>query len=789
MRERSAIVLLVVLLVSSVSQTYPVAAQNPTRGSASVSGEVRTVGGGEPLEAVEVFLEPAGRRALTNAAGRFAFGRLAPGEYRLRFELIGRTQAERAVRLTAGETAHVSVALETSALLLEAVQVTAGRSRRAESAVTAPVSILDREALERAQPTKVGDVFAREPGVEVEGSGPFLGLPVIRGLSGNRVLVLVDGQRLNNAREAINFGGVQPSLVDVDRIERVEILRGPASVLYGSDALGGIVNIITREAPFATNGVRVGGSVSTRYSTVDDGRVVTGEVSVAASRFRARAGASWRAASDFESPEGVVVNSGAESLDLSAQLEYVLSAAQRVRLGIDGFEAENVGLPGTSGVFTGSYPFTDRERFAVEYVADALPTIGSLRLEAYVQNQNENFATVLDLPPISAGPFNLLIDTETERVGDITTLGFAARAATTLGAGHLLSYGVDFFRDDVDERRREETVTVSEPTSPGPPPSTTTRVDSIPTTPASRFQGLGIYLQDEMELGRWRLVPGVRFDRFDIDTEPLVRPEGTIAAEDRAESAVSASLGILFQATPHVHPVLNIGRAFRTPNIIERFFFGPGSQGGLTVPNPELDNETSLNVDVGFKLRFPTFRGSVTYFHNRVDDFITFVPATFNGDSTFGGQPITRVDNVGEVRIQGIEAAAEYLIATGASRWTLFGNFSYTAGEDLKTDQPLFVPPAKSVLGLRWNDAGQHHGAGLSLRAVASQDDVPAGFDDTAGFTVIDVHGSIGLRAWLGRDITLRFGVENVMDRAYREPFNANLSPGRNFELTARVGF
>ena len=150
---------------------------------------------------------------------------------------------------------------------MEVIQAVATRTQRAAFDVPAPVDVLEGERIDRLQADNlVADLFPLEAGLEVEGEGPFLGLPVLRGLSGNRVLVLVDGQRLNNSREAINFGGVQPGLVDVSSIAAVEILRGPASVLYGSDAIGGIVNIVTRRPELPAVGVSLSGSATTRYS-------------------------------------------------------------------------------------------------------------------------------------------------------------------------------------------------------------------------------------------------------------------------------------------------------------------------------------------------------------------------------------------------------------------------------------------------------------------------------------------------------------------------------------------
>ncbi len=107
--------------------------------------------------------------------------------------------------------------------------------------------MITSEDIEMLQPEKMADLFKMIPGVEIQGEGPFRGIPVIRGLSSNRVLILVDGQRLNNARESTSFAGIQPALVNLAEVERIEVLRGPASVQYGSDAIGGVVNIITRQ--------------------------------------------------------------------------------------------------------------------------------------------------------------------------------------------------------------------------------------------------------------------------------------------------------------------------------------------------------------------------------------------------------------------------------------------------------------------------------------------------------------------------------------------------------------
>ena len=681
--------------------------------------------------------------------------------------------------------------IQPDTVLMERIQAVATRTERATFDVPAPVDVLDGERINRLQADNVvADLFPLEAGLEVEGEGPFLGLPVLRGLSGNRVLVLVDGQRLNNSREAINFGGVQPGLVDVSSIASIEIVRGPASVLYGSDAIGGIVNIVTRKPELPAEGLALSGSATTRYSTVDGQRTGSMALHAGTPRLGLAVRGSARSAEDYSTPLGDVSHSGAETRSAAADLEWHPAGDHALTAQWSTFRGEDIGVPGSGGVFTGLFPRTDRTKLSVGYEGrDLTPWLARLDARIYTQEQEENFSTILDLPPIPAGPFDLLIDTTTERIGDVRTAGLDVQAGSPIRDRHYLTYGIDFYQDDVDERRREESVQVFVPRSPGPPGSTETEIDEAPTTPESSYQGLGLYLQDEVGAGRWTLIPGVRFDRFDIEAEALEREEGAIPAEDRTESALSGSVGGLFRATEWLHLTGSVSRAFRTPNVIERFFFGPGSQGGLSVPNPDLENETSVNVDLGFKARAAGVRVEATYFHNRIDDFITFVPGTFMGESEFGGQPVTTVGNVGEARIRGIEAEVEHRGAWLGGMRTAFAAFSWNDGDDLVTDEPLFVPPPKLALGLGWTE-GRGRVSGLFTgRLVDGQSEVPEGFDPTSGFAVFDLHSAVDLSAWTGRPVVLRAGVENLLDRAYEEPFGAALAPGRNLVLSLQAGF
>ncbi len=167
-----------------------------------------------------------------------------------------------------------------------------------------PISVVSSQDLARQQPEKMVDVLKQLPGVDVSGEGPFRGLPVIRGMDSNRVLILVDGQRLNNARESTEFAGIQPGLVDLSMVDHIEVVRGPSSVLYGSDAIGGVINIITKQQAFHQDVFQLGGNVGYEYGDATRSNRGHAEVNGAGDRTTFHIGASAFEAKDYSSPDG-----------------------------------------------------------------------------------------------------------------------------------------------------------------------------------------------------------------------------------------------------------------------------------------------------------------------------------------------------------------------------------------------------------------------------------------------------------------------------------------------------
>jgi hemoglobin/transferrin/lactoferrin receptor protein len=323
-----------------------------------------------------------------------------------------------------------------------------------------------------------------------------------------------------------------------------------------------------------------------------------------------------------------------------------------------------------------------------------------------------------------------------------------------------------------------------------------------------------------------KFVGGLRLDRyasraqdtpsFDIfNTAPLnqIGLDG-LQSLRHANMAFTGSLGVVVSPTERVSLTTRIGRSYREPNIFDRYNAGAShtispTTRSLTAPNPNLKPETGINLDAGVKVRFAKFAGSVAYFNNTYDNFISIFGEPLSGvapvPGPFGPLTVFQRQNINRIRIQGFEAEAEVPFRLPEtlkhSFVTILGNVSYTRGDDVKANRPvdpfLFpVVPLKTVVGARWNTANNRYWSEYRARIVNGQDRLPAGSPFAApgqprlGFTAHDLRGGVNFnREHYGVSLTL--GVENLGNRFYQDLFSLFGEParGRAFVTGLRIRF
>src|SRR5688572_20910315 len=279
----------------------------PVARGATVSGRV-TDAAGTPVSDVSVGVVELRRGTQSDADGRYTIPALPPGTWRIAFQRLGYASAIRRVTLGAGATT-IDVALVESALELPGTQVSA--TANATTALTSPqpTSVLEGVALRQARAATLGATLEGLPGLRSWNTGSGIGKPTIRGLRSDRVVIASEGLRLDNQ----GWGDEHGPQVESANVDRVEVIRGPASVLYGSDALGGVVNVIPRELPTAYDRDafvrgRVGGSFGSNNEDLEGSLSLEG----ATRGLGFRGSFTGRSSDDLETPDGPLANGGTE---------------------------------------------------------------------------------------------------------------------------------------------------------------------------------------------------------------------------------------------------------------------------------------------------------------------------------------------------------------------------------------------------------------------------------------------------------------------------------------------
>ncbi|RZM75297.1 TonB-dependent hemoglobin/transferrin/lactoferrin family receptor [Leptolyngbya iicbica] len=595
----------------------------------------------------------------------------------------------------------------------------------------ATVTVFELEDIEFYQFQNLRDLLRYEPGVSVR-DNPQFGLQDvnIRGLEGNRILFQLDGIRLPERFEFGPFNLGRGDFVDFATLQAVEVLRGPASTLYGSDALGGVVSyrsleprdLLGEDDDFAAD-------VSTTFLSETGGFDNVGRL---AFRQDDEEGVLVISRRDGREPDSFADSEFVDSLDSEGTTFYGnfvghLSPVSRVSFIAEDFSrftrrneaAGNLTLNLTEEEDI----LIDRSRLSLTYEYDDPDSPSFLNYaRGQIFYQDAGTREILrETRASGAGAFTgqpVFRETENEFIADSFGGDVQLRSDFTTGsANHRLTYGVDV-SSTFNTRPRDRTQTnliTGESTNVIPPD-----VFPVKDFPDGDTLRVGAYIQDEIEIGQFDIIAGLRFDYYDLQTDPDEDfSRNGAESVDLDASALSPRLAVLYQASPAISLYGQYARGFRAPlyseinsgftNLTGRFFKYE------TLSNPDLEPETSNSFEVGVRGNFPQFDFGVTGFYNTYDNFIeTFVEA---GERCLvpadpcprGGRAGTQVvtqfqtQNVAEARIWGIELSGEYRFSPDPHGFSILGSFAFAQGDNQTEDEPLeTIDPITGVLGLRY---------------------------------------------------------------------------------------
>jgi hemoglobin/transferrin/lactoferrin receptor protein len=688
------------------------------------------------------------------------------------------------------------------------ITITATRTEKDVFLTPTPVAILNKLTLGEQAPNTVVDLFVQLPGLDVAGVGANQTRPTVRGQRGQRVLLLEDGIRLNNSRRQQDFGEL-PALVDVSMVDRVEVVRGPASVLYGTDAIGGVVNLITR-TPTAEG---VHGSLGYRYSSADVQSKLVGTVQGRRGRFGFLAGGAVREANAYSAPAGSygdidlagetrVHDTGVGDNTIDLYASYDLSARHQVFGKYHRYRADRTGFGYVDPADYAPnlpfiqilYPYQDFDKYTAGYTGTRLGSALADRvsLVGYAQDNDRQLNNNVLIP--LGGPGELEINTQ--NVTDLSTFGFRAEATKLVGGRVLLTYGADLFRDD----SRNTDSSVSTVRGFGPPSADTS---TTPLVPNATFRSWGVFAQGDITFTpRASAIAGVRYQHVSAATRAT--PGRTEPLVEETDQTVVAALNGLYRLTDDLTALAAIGRAFRSPGLVERFFNGPTPEGpGYQVPNPDLEPETSVNVDLGLRYRTPSVYLEGFVFRNEVRHGIrpscraepdpSASPGAC-GDSV-NGLPAYWNVNVDKLRYVGVEVTGDVRLPLHLG---LGANYTHLSSKDVLDPSNPVGETYEDKLNaqLRYTHPSSRFAAEYAVRWTGERKDVLAASSPLGptlpAFTTHSVRGWVTVVRRRTHTQRLGLAVTNLTDALYAEFQNASFfrpQPRRGVTLTWDMTF
>ena len=698
------------------------------------------------------------RVALTQADGVYRFADLPRGRYTIAVRGLGFAPQARDVTLHGATT--LSVTLERTSVWVEPVTVTATRAPLEARLSPLPTEALSEDRLRREQSVSLAHALAALPGINALTTGRQIGKPVIRGLTGPRVLVLEDGSRLEDYSWSDEDG---PS-VDARLAQRVEVIRGPASVLYGSDALGGVVNVIPEELPDANGGPR-----ATRTGFEISAASNNAELEGAARVEGASAGWGWRVfgigrfASSLHTPAGELDNTGFGALSGEAAvgtrgargsttLRYTRYGGEFKLLEAEGPASGEQGGPERK-------LSDDRVQLASEYL------MGGLRLETKAQWQRHSLIEVSDTgvsaggQPLEGTAFDLLLNTFT----------LDALAHHTAGARVNGTLGVSGVTQSNDTRGR------------------------IPLVPNARMRSGAVFGFEQASLGRVRVLAGARVDVRRLRADPNAKLG--LSAQTRDYTAFAGNVGIVYRVAAAALTA-NVGRAWRAPTLFELFSNGPHlGEARYEIGDVDLKPEAGTNLDLGVRWQGEHVRLELAAYRNAIGRFIYITPTDSFVTISTSPPDSLRVYRYrqADAHLLGGEAALEVEVAAPL---TLRARADAVRGTNQATREPLpLVPPARAALGAELHRTGvgwaDRAYAGAEIEVASRQTrlnplDVPTG-----GYTLLNLSAGF-VRPMLGRIGRVDIAVRNATDVSYRGFLSRYkefaLDPGRNVVLRLSLG-
>lgn len=718
----------------------------------TLSGSVTDTSAGDAVSDAVVAIPALRTATSTGDDGSYSLPDVPDGTYTVSVSRIGYAEASATVAVS-GATSQ-DFALSPVRITTGEVVTTARGHATSITEIPGSIEVLSNDEIAERNLVSIPEALSRKTGIAVSSDMPWSSQPVVRGLTHDHVVMLVDGARIStNTTLPAQYGTIMSQ-----DVERIEVLKGPFSVLYGTGSTGGVVNVITRRMDF-TPGRRYTASVQPSYESAAGGFSTYERVGVSDSKFYISASQGNRVYSDYRAANGErMTNSQFQDRQTQLSLGLKVSDGHIIEGRYQNFSALDVGIPGGAAfpvTATARYPETTRRLIDGSWTwRPQRGIVEETKLSVYYQ-PIERRAKVEPNAKVDLFP-------EADHIVN------GARWQAILRPGsHTLVTGIEGWQKRMESTRSQYVG------------GNLVKVDT--PTPESTQRPIGVFAEDSFPVGaNTEITVGARVDHIhtenDISYLTTLPASDTVLWDEYDDNDVSWSVtaGGIQHLTDMIDLHLAVARSFRSPTIEERYLYA--SLGDvLTIGNPKLDSEYGTFVEGGATATIGSVRLEGSAYFNDITDMVVREPG--NPGEEFNGQAVTyHYDNAGQARLWGIDARADW---APTARMLISGDVSYVRGRDVEQDTDLpSIPPARGHMSLRWEPYGGLWVEPL-VTLVAKQIDVAPGEETSDAYGLFDI--TVGSSLFKTGTVahTLSVGVRNVADKQYRD----HLTVSRGYDV------
>ncbi len=725
----------------------------------SITGRVVDGGSLEPMPGVNIVPEGALAGAASDVEGRFSLLLSAPGRYRLIFSHIGYEALWREVEVKEGAVADIGVLeLRPAAQLLNAaVVVTARRSPEHQFLAPEAISVLTASEIARSGARAMPEALMGTAGVWMQKTNHGGGSPFVRGLTGNQVLLLLDGIRLNNS--TYRYGPNQYfNTIDVLNVEQVEVQRGGGSVLHGSDALGGAIQVLTKNPAFSPGGWRWRPEALARWVSRDMEQSGRAALELSGEKQAMRAGFSYRNFGDMYAGGSLGLQAPSAYREMAAGFKALAKVGRRALL--------TLAYNGLFQAGVGRYDQVAQRGFQLSQFSPQNLQLGYARL------QLQGGSPWMQQFQITASAQQSLEGRQSQKTGsklkreeedDVRVLGLSVEVHSRFGARWSAISGLEFYADKVGSQARD--------------------VDQE-SGAASMLRGLypdgarqasaAAFTAHTIAWEQLSLRLGLRYNAFRIAIE-----DPTFGDTRISPSALVGNAAATYRLNDRHAISASLNTGFRSPNINDLSSFG-SFDFGIEVPSQGLSPERSLTAEAGYKLTSGRLAGGLALYRAWLSNLIARVPASYQGQPTYNGEDVYKKENIEESFIEGYELELIYRLSEGLSAAV---NFTSTFGHNTSADTPMRrIPPKFGRLALTYEQNRGWFGQAELLFAGRQGRLAPGDLSDhrinpggTPAWEVVNLRGGYRFRRF-----HLHAGLQNLLDEAYRFHGSGIDGPGRS---------